>query len=180
LKSEDVRSFIDRAQLSDIPLLDAPETESLGFSDIVDSYRQFTGPAHLHGNNIISSELGAVLTPSYSLTVPELLYHIKRSWAGGINQMVIHGGAYSGDYPNTTWPGYQAFGFRYTENWSGLQPCWQHMSDYLDYVGRTQYVLRQGVPKVDLALYLYEGPYEPSVQFQSAALQDQGEYKPFP
>ncbi|KIX10705.1 uncharacterized protein Z518_01789 [Rhinocladiella mackenziei CBS 650.93] len=160
--------------LSDIPLLDAPETESLGFGDLVDSYRQFSGPAHLHGNNVVSSELGAVLTPSYSQTVPDLLYHIKRSWAGGITQIVIHGGAYTGNYPNTTWPGYQAFGFRYTENWSGLQPCWQHLSDTLDYVGRTQYVLQQGIPKIDLAFYLYESPYTPATQFQSDALQKLG------
>lgn len=30
------------------------------------------------------------------------------------------------------------------------------MKDYLDYISRNQYVLQQGRPQVDLALYLYE------------------------
>lgn len=88
--------------------------------------------------------------------------------------MVIHGADYSGDYVNTTWPGYQSFGFRYTEMWSVLQPCWQHISDAMDYIGRTQLVLRKGVPKRDLAFYLYESPYVPASQYQSDNLQSLG------
>lgn len=129
--------------------------------------------------NLISSEVGAVNYVSYSETIPNLLYHIKRSWAGGVNQMVIHGAIYSGDYVNTTWPGYQSFGFMFTEMWSSLQPCWNYFSDAIDYIGRSQYVLRQGVPKRDVAFYLYESPFTPSVWYQSSNLQDLGEFRYF-
>lgn len=88
---------------ADIPALDAPEGESLGFRDQVDAYRQFSGPAHLAGRNVISTEVGAVNVPPYSLTIPALLSHIKKSLAGGFTMSVIHGSPYSSDYPNTTW-----------------------------------------------------------------------------
>ncbi|KAH1379329.1 hypothetical protein KXX49_006926, partial [Aspergillus fumigatus] len=77
--------------LGDIPLPDAPECESLGFGDNVDAYRQFSGPAHLSNRNVVSNEMGAVFKPAYMLTIPELLYSIKRAWSGGVNMVVLHG-----------------------------------------------------------------------------------------
>jgi hypothetical protein len=73
--------------------------------------------------------------------------------------VVLHGYTYSGNYPNTTWPGYTTFGFRFTEMWNQIQPAWIHMKDYLDYISRNQFVLQQGRPQIDLALYLYETPW---------------------
>ncbi|GFF92501.1 hypothetical protein IFM60648_09770 [Aspergillus lentulus] len=145
--------------LGDISLSDAPECESLGFSDNVDAYRQFSGPAHISNRNVISNEMGAVNKPAYMLTIPELLYSIKRAWSGGVNMVVLHGYTYSGNYPNTTWPGYTTFGYRFTEMWNQIQPAWTHMKDYLDYISRNQFVLQQGRPQIDLALYLYETPW---------------------
>ncbi|KAH1656554.1 hypothetical protein KXV37_003136 [Aspergillus fumigatus] len=145
--------------LGDIPLPDAPECESLGFGDNVDAYRQFSGPAHLSNRNVVSNEMGAVFKPAYMLTIPELLYSIKRAWSGGVNMVVLHGYTYSGNYPNTTWPGYTAFNFEVSEMWNQFQPAWIHMKDYLDYISRNKYVLQQGRPQVDLALYLYETPW---------------------
>lgn len=97
------------SKLSDIPLVDAPEGESLGFGRLVDAYRQFAGPAHLFNKTVISTELGAVNTAAYSLTIPDLLQQVKRSLAGGFTMHVLHGFTYSGPYPNTTWPGYTTF-----------------------------------------------------------------------
>lgn len=161
-------------QLSDIPVVDVPETESLGFSDNVDTYRQFSGPAHIAGKQVISSELGAVNEVSYSQTIPDLLWHMKRSWAGGITRMVIHGSPYSGDYSNTTWPGLNGFGYRYTEMWNRIQPCWQHMKDSMDYIARNQYVLQQGAAKIDVAFYMYEDPYLYKTKYQSNNLENIG------
>ena len=90
---------------ADVPLLDAPELESLGFQDNVDAYRQFSGPAHLANKSVVSTEVGAVSGLPYTLTVPNLLRLIKRSWAGGVTMSVIHGSNYAGNYVNTTWPG---------------------------------------------------------------------------
>lgn len=129
-------------QLSDIPLVDAPEGESLGFSQLVDTYRQFSGPAHLSNKTIISSELGAVNVPAYTLTMPSLLQQIKRSFAGGFTTHVLHGFPSSTTYYNTTWPGYTTFWYEFTDMWNQIQPAWKHMSDYLGFVGRNQWVLR--------------------------------------
>ncbi|KAF2108840.1 hypothetical protein BDV96DRAFT_636539 [Lophiotrema nucula] len=160
--------------LSDIPLLDAPEGESLGFSRLTDAYRQFAGPAHLTNKKVISTELGAVNIPPYSLHIPDLLQQIKRSLAGGFTMHVLHGFPYSGPYSNTTWPGYTTFFYEFTDMWNKIQPAWQHMKDYLDYVGRNQWALQQGSPKVDLAFYLFASPWSPKTQYNSTNLQNIG------
>ena len=83
--------------LGSIPYVDLPETESLDFSDLIDGYRQYSGPAHVGGKNIVSSECGGVRGEAFIQTLPSLLWHAKRSFAGSINQFVFHGLPYSGD-----------------------------------------------------------------------------------
>ncbi|KAJ4289046.1 hypothetical protein N0V90_011388 [Kalmusia sp. IMI 367209] len=162
--------------LSDIALIDAPEGESLGFSQNADVYRQFAGPAHLADKNVISTELGAVNTPPYWLTIPNLLQQIKRSFGGGFTMNVIHGFPTLTPYPNTTWPGYTPFTYQFTEMWNQIQPAWQHIKDSLDYVGRNQWVLQQGQPKVDLALYAYAAPWTIVTRYDSDNLRHWGMY----
>ncbi|CZR63542.1 uncharacterized protein PAC_13439 [Phialocephala subalpina] len=145
--------------LADVPVPDIPELESLGFKDDIDLYRQFVGPAQLQQRNIISSEVGAVMSGSYFQTVPALLRLFKTSFAAGVNMMVIHGFSYTGEYPGTTWPGYATFGYLFTEQWDDKQPAWRHLKDSLDYTARCQMVLQTGVPRVDLAFYLFEDPW---------------------
>jgi len=164
-------------QLSDVPFLDSPEAESLGFGDQLDAFRQITGPAHLSGSSTISIEVGGVSYAAYGQSIPDLLSRIKRSLAGGITMHIIHGSPYSGNYPNTTWPGYTGFEYQFTDMWSSNQPCWRHMKETLDYIGRNQYVLQLGVPKVDLAFYSYASPWRPSTQYPSANLQDLGKLR---
>jgi hypothetical protein len=84
-------------QLANIPSVDVPECESLDFSDLIDGYRQYAGPVHLAGKPVLSSECGAVPGQAYSQTLPELLWKVKRSYAGSINQFVFHGFPYSGN-----------------------------------------------------------------------------------
>ncbi|KAL1608594.1 hypothetical protein SLS60_003538 [Paraconiothyrium brasiliense] len=145
--------------MPDIPLVDAPEGESLGFEQLTDVYRQFAGPAHLSNKTIISTELGAVNTPPYWLTVPNLLQQIKRSFAGGFTMNIIHGFPTLAPYANTTWPGYTPFLYEFTDMWNPIQPAWQHLRDSLDFVGRNQWVLQQGQPKLDVVLYAYATPW---------------------
>ncbi|KAF2258204.1 hypothetical protein CC78DRAFT_479443 [Lojkania enalia] len=159
---------------SDIPLVDAPEGESLGFGQLVDTYRQFSGPAHLTNKAVISTELGAVRVPAYTLRVPDLLQQIKRSFAGGFSMNVLHGFPSTTAYPNTTWPGYTTFWYEFTDMWNPIQPAWQHMKDALDYVGRNQWVLQQGSPKVDLVFYHYASPWKAQAQYKSTNLQNLG------
>ncbi|EUC43134.1 hypothetical protein COCMIDRAFT_7366 [Bipolaris oryzae ATCC 44560] len=143
-----------------IPHVQVPELESLGFKDDIDLYRQFVGPAHLSGRNVISTEIGAINGAAYVLRVPKLKNLFDKSYATGVNTMVVHGYAYSGEYVGTTWPGYTPFQYAYTEMWNQRQPAWSHLDDLFTYSARNSLIMQSGTPKVDLALYYYEIPYD--------------------
>ncbi|KAI7530956.1 hypothetical protein KC331_g14398 [Hortaea werneckii] len=143
-----------------IPEVDAPETESLGFSDNIDAYRQYAGPANLAGKRVISNELGAVSGEAYSQTVPEVLWHVKRAFAGNINNMILHLYPWARDYHNTTWPGYTDFVYMYSSSFGPRQPGWEFAHDWIDWVGRMTYIMQSGVPKVDLAFWLEKDSFE--------------------
>jgi hypothetical protein len=74
--------------LANVPAVNGPECESLGFNHVIDSYRQFAGPANLAGKRVISSELGAQRNEAYSQTLPELIWDVKRSIVGSVNNFV--------------------------------------------------------------------------------------------
>ncbi|GFF96762.1 hypothetical protein CNMCM6936_000537 [Aspergillus lentulus] len=160
--------------LNEIPSVDNPEGESLGFKDILDAYRSLSGPAQLANKSDISSEVGAVFQPAYSQTIPELLLSIKKSYAGGLTMMVIHGMAYTGPYAQTTWPGYQPFGYGTTDSWSHIQPAWRHMDDMLGYLGRNQHILKSGKPRIDLAIYQSDSAWTAARIYDSDNLQAKG------
>lgn len=139
---------------ANIPFVNAPECESLQFQDNIDGYRQFSGPAHLAGKRVISNEMGAVMLKAYNLPHSELLSFINRAVVGGVNQVVLHGQSYTGNYYGTTWPGYTAFQYLFSELYSDKQPSWNHgFGDVLNYVARVQFLQQSGVPRTDVAIY---------------------------
>ncbi|PQE23273.1 secreted protein [Rutstroemia sp. NJR-2017a BVV2] len=146
-----------------VPVLDTPEAESLGFPT-VDAARQFSGAALLTGKYTISTEVGAVSTATYTQTVPELLNLFKKSFAGGVSMM----------YPLTTWPGYNAFLFTFTEMWNNKVPSWTQIKDAFDYTARNSLVLETGRPQTDIAFYYYAAPWQLSTRFQTTILSDLG------
>lgn len=72
-------------------LSDAPEVESFGFNDKIDSYKFFSGPEHLAGNPVLSSECGAAPSLSYTQKLGELLRSLHRGLAGGVSMNVFQG-----------------------------------------------------------------------------------------
>lgn len=139
---------------ANIPFVNAPECESLQFGSNIDGYRQFTGPANLAGKRVISNEMGAVMMKAYNLPHSELLGFINRAVVGGVNQVVLHGQSYTGDYYGTTWPGYTAFAYLFSELYSDKQPSWNHgFGDVLNYTARVQYLQQSGVPRTDVVIY---------------------------
>ncbi|KAL2859460.1 hypothetical protein BJX68DRAFT_261898 [Aspergillus pseudodeflectus] len=140
--------------LSAIPSLDVPECESLSFFDNIDMYRAFSGPARLSGKRIVSNEMGAVRGSAYNYHLPSLLFSVNRAFIGGVNQMVLHGQAYSGTYPNTTWPGHTPFNYMFSDLFSPRLPAWDHgLRKTMDYIARGQSILQNSVPKADVVLY---------------------------
>ncbi|GKT63413.1 secreted protein [Colletotrichum tofieldiae] len=140
--------------LASIPFVDAPESESLQGQNKVDSYRNFAGPAYLSGKKITSNELGASFARAFNLAIPELLQMANRGFSGGLNQFVIHGQSYTGNYPATTWPGNAPFRYVVSDLWNSKRPDWDNGLAYaLDYMARLQYVQRQGIPRTDVVIY---------------------------
>lgn len=128
-----------------MPLVDAPELENLRFPT-VDSRRQFTGPAQLTRKSVISYEVGALSGASYTQTVPELLVMFKEAFASAVSMMVVHGYVYTGEYPGTSWPGYDAFLYTITETWNDKSPSWTQIKDAMDFMALNQLVLQSGQP----------------------------------
>ncbi|KAL2823799.1 hypothetical protein BDW59DRAFT_180464 [Aspergillus cavernicola] len=161
--------------LAVIPAVDAPECESLSFFDNLDMYRAFSGPARLSGKKVISNEMGAVQGSAYNYHLPSLLFSVNRAFLGGVNQMVIHGQAYSGPYPNTTWPGHTAFGYLFSELFSPKLPSWDHgLRQVMDYISRGQYVLQNGIPKADVVMYHKESATTIKTIYQGEDLRKEG------
>ncbi|KAF9261168.1 hypothetical protein L218DRAFT_906097 [Marasmius fiardii PR-910] len=131
---------------------EVPEIESLSLP-LIDEARQLTGGVHLGRRPILSSETGARPLFAMSLTMSELLEDSKAQFAGHVNLLMLHGYAYSGPYPNTTWPGVCTFGYIFAEMHGPRMPAWDHYPGYLSFLARNQYILQSGVAKVDIALY---------------------------
>lgn len=159
-----------------IPDVDVPECESLTFLDLIDSYRQFVGPANFAEKRVISNELGAVRGSAFRYHLPELLFSANRGFAAGVNQYVIHGQSYSGNYHQTTWPGHVPFNYLFSEAWSPRQPVWKHgFEETLNYMARVEHLQQSGVPKVDVAIYNKQSATTIRTVYSSSDLTDRGE-----
>lgn len=163
---------------ANIPEVNAPECESLQFSDNVDGYRRFVGPANVAGKRVISNEMGARFHEAYRYYLSELLWSINRALVGGVNRFVLHGESYTSNYYGTTWPGYTAFSYLFSDLYSDKQPSWDNgFSDVMAYVSRMQYLQQKGVLKTDVAIYNKVSATNPNFPtlYQSDNLVNQGE-----
>jgi hypothetical protein len=149
---------------ANIPFVNAPECESLGFKDVVDAYRQFSGPADLAGKRVISNELGAVMNKAYQYFHSDLIWSVNRAVAGGVNQFVLQLQTFTGEWYKTTWPGYTPFLYLFSDMYTLKQPSWSHgFAQVLGYISRLEYVQQQGVPRTDIIYYnkvsVSKGPF---------------------
>lgn len=148
--------------------VDIPEGEAMMIRFPIDNTRAQAGAVHTSGKTLYTAELQAEMGKTYSQTWDDFLYVLQRQWAGGINNFTMHGASYSGAFSGEDadpsngyldgieWPGYEGFGrTSYSNNWNRM-PSWEHISDYIEYVSRMNYVLQQGVADVDIAVYRNE------------------------
>lgn len=154
--------------------VDIPDTETLYGKDILDFYRVQSGAMHITNKNIYSIE-GSAEKPgrgngeensgNYAQDFKRQLWHLQRAYAVGVNQVYFHGFRYRGHYngpgnengvlPGVHWPGYEPMDYvgGWSNSWDDRQPNWFGMRQLTDSLGRMQYVLQKGKPKVDLAIY---------------------------
>lgn len=170
---------LDTAETAMYP--DIPETESLYGNDYMDFYRLQAGAVHAADKKIYSMETSAEWTETwnpkkdngeygtrgngeynsgnYEQTFLDHIWHDQRAFASGVNQVVFHGYPYNGSYngkavEGTQWPGFTGFeSYRWSNSWGERQPNWLFAKNYLSFIARNQYVLRQGTAKVDAAVY---------------------------
>jgi hypothetical protein len=139
---------------ANVPFVNAPECESLQFGNNVDGYRQFVGPSALAGKRVVSNEMGAEMLQAYRMPISRLLWSIHRAVVAGVNQVVLHGQDYTGNYYGTTWPGYSSFAYLFSGQYSEKDPVWYHgFAEVLNYTARVQFTQQTSQLMTDLAIY---------------------------
>ena len=114
--------------------------------------RWATSAAHVYGRPVVSSETWTWLhSPPFRATPLDMKAEADRFFLQGINQLVGHGWPYSP--PSEGEPGWRfyAAGAFNTHN-----PWWLVMPDVMRYMQRVSWILRQGEPANDVAVYLPE------------------------
>jgi hypothetical protein len=133
------------------PEVDGIETESLEFGSQIDAYRLLAGPAHLFGKQY-SSETGAT-TRNHMLDHRFYDQIIATQLAAGITKTVLHGwSSVAGAEGATQWPGHEGMWPMYSERFDLRQPAAEFYPLWNKAIGRFQYLLRQGRPRIDVGI----------------------------
>ncbi|QHC72677.1 glycosyl hydrolase [Rathayibacter sp. VKM Ac-2805] len=131
--------------------VDGIETESLEFGSQIDAYRLLAGPAHLFGKQY-SSETGAT-TRHHMLDHRFYDQIIRTQLAAGVTKTVLHGWAsVAGAEETTQWPGHEGMWPMFSERFDLRQPGSEFYPLWNDAIGRYQYLLRQGRPRIDVGI----------------------------
>jgi hypothetical protein len=133
------------------PEVDGIETESLEFGSQIDGYRLLAGPAHLFGKQY-SSETGAT-TRNHMLDHRFYDQIIATQLAAGVTKTVLHGWASTaGAEGATEWPGHEGMWPMFSERFDLRQPGSEFYPQWNRAIGRFQYLLRQGRPRIDVGI----------------------------
>jgi hypothetical protein len=135
--------------LSSNALVDLPEGEGPHWRRFTAS-RWAASASHLYGKLVTSSETWTWLhSPAFRATPLDMKAEADLHFLQGINQLVGHGWPYSPPMePEPGWRFYAAAVF------NDHNPWWMVMPDLTRYLQRMSFLLRQGEPANDVALYL--------------------------
>lgn len=136
-------------ELSSYALTDLPEGEGVEWRAL-SSARWATSAAHLYDKPVISSETWTWLhSPSFRATPLDLKAEADLHFLQGVNQLVGHGWPYS---PESA--GYPGWRFYAATALNEKNPWWIAAPDMTLYFQRVSWLLRQGRPVNDVAIYL--------------------------
>ncbi len=135
--------------LSSNALVDLPEGEGPRWREFCET-RWASSASHLYGRKVTSSETWTWLhSPAWRATPLDMKAEADRHFLQGVNQLVGHGWPYSPkEAGEPGWAFYAAAAF------SDHNPWWIVMPELTQYFQRVSYLLRQGEPVNDVALYL--------------------------
>ncbi|TAM82245.1 MAG: glycoside hydrolase [Acidobacteria bacterium] len=135
--------------LSSNRLVDLPEGENSDWRDLSPA-RWASSACHLYGKPVASAETWTwIHSPAFRATPLDLKAEADRNFLQGINQIVGHGWPYSP--PEAAEPGWR---FYAAGALNDHNPWWPVMPDLALYLQRMCFLLRQGKPANDVALYL--------------------------
>jgi len=135
--------------LSSNRLVDLAEGEGSQWKTLT-ATRWASSASHLLGRTITSSETWTWLhSPSFRATPLDVKAEADRHFVQGINQLIGHGWPHTPEgQPYPGWRFYAAGVFNQSNPW------WQVMPDLTLYLQRLSFLLRQGRPVNDIAVYL--------------------------
>jgi hypothetical protein len=141
------------ASVSSYRFADMFEGEGWGWKEVTQT-RWASSAAHLYGKPVVSSEIWTwVHSPSFRATPLDLVGEAHEHLLLGINHFIGHGWPYS---PGGSTPG-GADGIGWMFYASGAlddrNPWWPAMPELTGYLHRLAWLMRQGEPVADVALY---------------------------
>lgn len=117
---------------------------------VVRAARWASSANHIYGRNVTSSETWTWLhSPVFRATPLDLKAEADIHFLQGINQLIGHGWGYTP--PEVEYPGWR---FYAAGAYSEQNPWWIVMPDLSAYLQRVSWLMRQGTPQNDVALYL--------------------------
>ncbi len=135
--------------LSSNRLLDLPEGEDPDWRGL-SAVRWASSACHLYGKPVTSAETWTwIHSPAFRATPLDLKVEADRHFLQGVNQIVGHGWPYSP--PSVGEPGWA---FYAAGALNDHNPWWLVMPELALYLQRLSFLLRQGKPANDVAIYL--------------------------
>jgi hypothetical protein len=135
--------------LSSNALVDLPEGEGAQWRSF-STARWAASASHLYGRPVTSSETWTWLhSPAFRATPLDMKAEADLHFLEGINQIIGHGWPYSP--PSAGEPGWRFYAAAVLNDHN---PWWMVMPDITKYLQRVSFMLRQGKPANDVAIYL--------------------------
>jgi alpha-L-rhamnosidase len=137
------------ATLSSNTRVDLSEGEGWQWKNL-SATRWASSANHLFGRTVTSSETWTWLhSPSFRATPLDMKAEADLHFLQGVNQLIGHGWPYTA--PGTPYPGWRFYAAAALDE---KNPWWTVMPDLALYLQRLSFVLRQGQPANDVAVYL--------------------------
>jgi len=140
---------VPAAAISSNAFVDIPDGEGAQWK-VVRASRWASSASHLYNRPVASSETWTWLhSPSFRATPLDIKAEADIHFLQGINQLIGHGWPYTA--PGVEYPGWR---FYAAGAFNEKNPWWIVMPDLAKYLQRVSFMLRQGQPANDVALYL--------------------------
>jgi hypothetical protein len=140
---------VPAAALSSNAYADLPEGEGAQWKTL-SATRWASSASHIYGRGVTSSETWTWLhSPSFRATPLDMKVEADRHFLMGINQLIGHGWPYTA--PGVEYPGWRFYAAAVFDE---KNPWWIVMPDVARYLQRVSFMMRQGQPVNDVAIYL--------------------------